>query len=137
MSGDRRRKALVICGNPRCGEPFTPGATHQVYCGLGCYREAMKLMQATRYQEQRQAPPAPPSWGRFPSLTAARGALSAALARDGGWWGERMIERWGEAHGLGPEARGQLLTSLTAAGLVVMLGGEVTPCRWRWKGGRP
>lgn len=51
------------------------------------------------------------------------------MVQDGGWWGEVMVRRWAELHGLGLDAALELLAELSLEGQVYARARE--PAQWR------
>lgn len=82
-------------------------------------------------------PPLAPSapCGRYSSRDLARAALLSALLRDGDWWGEPPLRRWGADRGLDLEEVRGLLLDLVAQGRVELATGYHPSCpRWRARG---
>lgn len=70
--------------------------------------------------------------GKFSGPAVARAALLSAMMRDGGWWGEPMLARWGKARGVSLDAARDLMLGLVEKQSVEHASRN-NCCRWRAK----
>lgn len=123
------------CPCAACGQPFAPAIRTQVYCSRRCrdiaWGRSQRLQREMLAKEQRRVALEGDarSWGRWGTRTAARDALRARMAQDGGWWGPPMVARWAELHGVPFEGVLELLTELSLEGQVHARGRELA--QWR------
>lgn len=101
-----------------CGARFEPSHKTHLYCSNGCRWAAtqQRLRESAdehaRSQRKEALDGDACTWGKLGTREAARESLRRSLARDRGWWGEPMVRRWADTHGLTFEAANALLVEL-------------------------